>query len=80
MRFKIKQDDLLKSIDEFALDCQCKETTHPTYGSIKTHFTNWLAKVLESKKNKESKQLRNQSEQMPIGMRGDISSKKFEKW
>ncbi len=42
MRFHLSPDQILKRIDDFALDCQCRGTTHSEFNDVRRHFNDWL--------------------------------------
>lgn len=55
MRYKQTIQEIIKWIDVFALDAQCRDTTHTGQRDMKTHFCDWLRIQLEQQARKTSK-------------------------
>lgn len=53
MKFKISQEECLKRIDEFELDCKCRNQVHADRQDIYSHFTNWL-KIQQRKEKQQN--------------------------
>jgi hypothetical protein len=47
MRYKIKQEQLLQLLDEFANECICRGQNDENLQGVKYHFTNWYTKKQE---------------------------------
>lgn len=55
MKFKItEKEKLLKRIDDFELDCQCRGTIHRDLSDAKKHFCDWLRIKLERDGNNKT--------------------------
>ena len=51
MRFKLPIAEIIKKIQEFEIDSQCRAVKHHNDTEAKSHFNNWLTKKLNSKSN-----------------------------
>ena len=49
MRHAVDRDKLMTIIDDFFLDCQCRDKTHDSTQDAKRHFNDWL--LTRAKKN-----------------------------
>ncbi len=52
MRYKIQLNQLLKLIEEFELDIQCRGEKHSTFKEAIVHFNNWLIKKKDADNRK----------------------------
>lgn len=64
MRFHIGIDEVVKRLDDFALDCDCRGTAHQDFGDTRRHFNDWLRIQLEAarRQNYGSNRQKQQSE------------------
>ena len=80
MTNRIKMPQLDEYLEKFKLECQCKSTTHMDRAHCRQHFFDWLRIQLNYQAKQDKLEKKKLTEQMPVGMRGDVSSKKFVKW
>lgn len=65
MRYKIKQEQLLQLLDEFANECICRGQNDENLQGVKYHFTNWYNKKQQINADRnERKQQQQQREQI----------------
>lgn len=62
MRFHIPIDEIVRRLDDFALDCDCRGTEHQDFNDTRRHFNDWLRIQLEAKKRKNNVSDRQKSE------------------
>ena len=56
MRYKFSNtQEVIKWLDVFALDVQCRENKHNNMGDMKRHFCDWLRIQLDKQKNNQIK-------------------------
>lgn len=49
MRFHVTPDELIRSLDEFRLECKCKQTEHIDASDMRRHFHDWLRIQINNK-------------------------------
>jgi DNA-binding Lrp family transcriptional regulator len=54
MRFHIPIDEIVRRLDDFALDCDCRGTEHQDFNDTRRHFNDWLRIQLEAEKRKNN--------------------------
>lgn len=54
MRFHISIDEVVKRLDDFALDCDCRGTEHQDFNDTRRHYNDWLRIQLEAEKRKSN--------------------------
>lgn len=62
MRFHIPIDEIVRRLDDFALDCDCRGTEHQDFNDTRRHFNDWLRIQLEAEKRKNNVSDRQKSE------------------
>lgn len=62
MRFHISEDEIKRRLDDFALDCDCRGTSHRDFNDTRKHFNDWLRIQLEAEKRKNNVSDRQKSE------------------
>ena len=62
MRFHIPIDEIVRRLDDFALDCDCRGTEHQYFNDTRKHFNDWLRIQLEAEKRKNNVPDRQKSE------------------
>lgn len=62
MRFHIPIDEIVRRLDDFALDCDCRGTEHQDFNDTRRHFNDWLRIQLEAEKRKNNVSDRKKSE------------------
>lgn len=62
MRFHISIDEIVRRLDDFALDCDCRGTEHQDFNDTRRHFNDWLRIQLEAEKRKNNVSDRQKSE------------------
>jgi DNA-binding Lrp family transcriptional regulator len=62
MRFHIPIDEIVRRLDDFALDCDCRGTEHQDFNDTRRHFNDWLRIQLEAEKRKNNVSDRQNSE------------------
>lgn len=62
MRFHIPIDEIVRRLDDFALDCDCRGTEHQDFNDTRRHFNDWLRIQLEAEKRKNNVADRQKSE------------------
>lgn len=62
MRFHIPIDEIVRRLDDFALDCDCRGTDHQDFNDTRRHFNDWLRIQLEAEKRKNNVSDRQKSE------------------
>ena len=62
MRFHIPIDEIVRRLDDFALDCDCRGTKHQDFNDTRRHFNDWLRIQLEAEKRKNNVSDRQKSE------------------
>ncbi len=62
MRFRIPIDEIVRRLDDFALDCDCRGTEHQDFNDTRRHFNDWLRIQLEAEKRKNNVSDRQKSE------------------
>ena len=62
MRFRIPIDEIVRRLDDFALDCDCRGTEHQDFNDTRRHFNDWLRIQLEAEKRKNNVTDRQKSE------------------
>ena len=62
MRFHIPIDEIVRRLDDFALDCDCRGTEHQCFNDTRKHFNDWLRIQLEAEKRKNNVSDRQKSE------------------
>lgn len=62
MRFHIPRDEIVRRLDDFALDCDCRGTEHQDFNDTRRHFNDWLRIQLEAEKRKNNVSDRQKSE------------------
>lgn len=62
MRFHIPINDIMRRLDDFALDCDCRGTEHQDFNDTRRHFNDWLRIQLEAEKRKNNVSDRQKSE------------------
>lgn len=62
MRFHIPIDEIVRRLDDFALDCDCRGTGHQDFNDTRRHFNDWLRIQLEAEKRKNNVSDRQKSE------------------
>lgn len=62
MRFHIPIDEIVRRLDDFALDCDCRGTVHQYFNDTRRHFNDWLRIQLEAEKRKNNVSDRQKSE------------------
>lgn len=62
MRFHIGIDEVIKRMDDFLLDLNCRGTEHRDFNNIRRHFNDWLRIQLESERRKNNVPNRQQSQ------------------
>lgn len=62
MRFNIPIVEIVRRLDDFALDCDCRGTEHQDFNDIRRHFNDWLRIQLEAEKRKNNVSDRQKSE------------------
>lgn len=62
MRFHIPIDEIVRRLDDFALDCDCRGTEHQDFNDTRRHFNDWLRIQLEVEKRKNNVSDRQKSE------------------
>jgi len=62
MRFHIPIDEIVRRLDDFALDCDCRGTEHQDFNDTRRHFNDWLRIQLEAEKQKNNVSDRQKSE------------------
>lgn len=62
MRFHITEDEIKRRLDDFALDCDCRGTSHRNFNDTRKHFNDWLRIQLEAEKRKTNVQNKPKSE------------------
>lgn len=53
MRFRIPSGEVVKRLDDFALDCFCRGTEHQDFSDARRHFNDWLRIQLEAERKKQ---------------------------
>ena len=61
MRFKISHGECIRRIDEFELDCRCRNQAHEDRRDIYNHFTNWLRIQIDKEKQTKHEGVRQES-------------------
>lgn len=61
-RFHIPIDEIVRRLDDFALDCDCRGTEHQDFNDTRRHFNDWLRIQLEAEKRKNNVSDRQKSE------------------
>lgn len=54
MRFHITMDEVVKRLDDFALDLNCRGTEHRDFNDVRRHYNDWLRIQLEAEKRKQN--------------------------
>lgn len=62
MRFHIPIDEIVRRLDDFAIDCDCRGTEHQDFNDTRRHFNDWLRIQLEAEKQKNNVSDRQKSE------------------
>lgn len=62
MRFHISIDEIVRRLDDFALDCDCRGTEHQDFNDTRRHYNDWLRIQLEAEKRKNNVSDRQKSE------------------
>lgn len=62
MRFHITIDEVVKRLDDFALDLNCRGTEHRDFNDVRRHYNDWLRIQLEAEKRKNNVSDRQKSE------------------
>lgn len=62
MRFHIPIDEVVRRLDDFALDCDCRGTEHQDFNDTRRHYNDWLRIQLEAEKRKNNVSDRQKSE------------------
>lgn len=62
MRFHIPIDEIVRRLDDFTLDCDCRGTEHQDFNDTRRHFNDWLRIQLEAEKRKNNVSDRQKSE------------------
>ncbi len=62
MRFHIPIVEIVKRLDDFTLDCDCRGTEHQDFNDTRRHFNDWLRIQLEAEKRKNNVSDRQKSE------------------
>lgn len=62
MRFHIPIDEIVRRLDDFALDCDCRGTEHQDFNDTRRHFNDWLRIQLEAEKRNNNVSDRQKSE------------------
>ena len=62
MRFRIPIDEIVRRLNDFALDCDCRGTEHQDFNDTRRHFNDWLRIQLEAEKRKNNVSDRQKSE------------------
>lgn len=62
MRFHISIDEVVRRLDDFALDCDCRGTEHQDFNDTRRHYNDWLRIQLEAEKRKNNVSDRQKSE------------------
>lgn len=62
MRFHIPIDEIVRRLDDFALDCDCRGTEHQDFNDTRRHYNDWLRIQLEAEKRKNNVSDRQKSE------------------
>lgn len=84
-QYEVTKNKLPEYLDKFQQECLCKETTHLSMNDYKSHFCNWLRIQRKEEKRdaerlaRQQKQQQKQNDDMPVGMRGQVTGKVFEK-
>lgn len=77
MRFHTPTSDILRRIDEFALDCECRGYIHRDLEDARRHYNDWLRIQLEvERKKKENETDRQRSQDKRRGT--EISSTRWQ--
>jgi DNA-binding transcriptional regulator YhcF (GntR family) len=76
MKFKISQEECLKRIDEFELDCKCRSQIHTDRRDIYSHFTNWLKIQQNKEKQQNHERVRQESKDKRRGVEVNATSAK----
>lgn len=74
MRFHIPIDEIVRRLDDFALDCDCRGTEHQDFNDTRRHFNDWLRIQLEAEKRKNNVSDRQKSENKRRGSDGTATS------
>ena len=76
MRYKIKQEQLLQLLDEFANECICRGQNDENLQGVKYHFTNWYNKKqeIDAKRNERKQQQREQVTAIERSRRGNYET------
>ena len=54
IKHKCTRDEIIRRIDEFALECRCRCNTHANRQDMQRHFNDWLTKKKKKRKNERT--------------------------
>lgn len=63
MRFHIPIEEVERRLDDFALDCDCRGTTHQDFNDTRKHYNDWLRIQLEAEQRKKKNHVSDRQKQ-----------------